>query len=487
MQSRRDQVQAQLFVMSRLSSGMLRADPDTPDAPLARTRRGLIGGALIAVLIAIGTAVYGVISPGGATAWRTPGTLVLVRDSTSRYLYANGVLHPVLNEASAKLIAGSQMRVETVTAASLGSTPHGSPIGIVGAPDSVPGAASLDSGAWLACGGRASDGHGGKREVLSVSVGRPEVGRELSDGDGILVSAPSGGVQLLWKGMRHRLDTANGAHSALGWAGSSPMPVSDAFLNTLTAGTDVTSPDVAGRGEPGPELASGETAYGQLFEGPAGQHYLLRKDGLVPLTPLLFDLLRGDPRTQDKAYGGGIVKVRSIGPAELAAHQASKQVEFALAEGLPSTPPQLVAPHEDQEVCAKVTPHGSTPSTSVTVVDSAEVPAGAPDNQPGVQASCLQSDRIWVRPGSGVLVRALSSSGSGSSQYLVTDAGVVHPLFPDAVKQLGYERAQSVAVPAQWIQLLPTGPSLDPASLARGGVVQAAKSSTPCPGSGSNS
>lgn len=35
MQSRRDQVQAHLFVMSRLASGMLRAEPDAPDTPAA--------------------------------------------------------------------------------------------------------------------------------------------------------------------------------------------------------------------------------------------------------------------------------------------------------------------------------------------------------------------------------------------------------------------------------------------------------------------
>lgn len=37
MQSRRDQVQAHLFVMSRLASGMLRAEPDAPDTPTGRT------------------------------------------------------------------------------------------------------------------------------------------------------------------------------------------------------------------------------------------------------------------------------------------------------------------------------------------------------------------------------------------------------------------------------------------------------------------
>ncbi|MFD0567150.1 hypothetical protein ACFQ2M_38235 [Kitasatospora saccharophila] len=40
MQSRRDQVQAHLFVMGRVAAGVLRAEPDAPDTPVGRTNRG---------------------------------------------------------------------------------------------------------------------------------------------------------------------------------------------------------------------------------------------------------------------------------------------------------------------------------------------------------------------------------------------------------------------------------------------------------------
>ena len=42
MQSKRDQVQAHAFAMGRLTSGMLLADPDAPESPLARTTRGAV-------------------------------------------------------------------------------------------------------------------------------------------------------------------------------------------------------------------------------------------------------------------------------------------------------------------------------------------------------------------------------------------------------------------------------------------------------------
>lgn len=121
MQSRRDQVQAHMFVMGRLSSSMQRAEPDAPDTPTARTWRGIMWGLLVAALAAVVTTLYGLISPGGATSWRTDGALVVVKDSGARYLYVGGTLHPVLNEASARLLAGDKLSVQQVAAASSGT------------------------------------------------------------------------------------------------------------------------------------------------------------------------------------------------------------------------------------------------------------------------------------------------------------------------------------------------------------------------------
>ncbi|WP_199926081.1 type VII secretion protein EccB, partial [Streptomyces sp. NRRL S-495] len=50
MQSRRDQVQAHLFVMSRVAAGVLRAEPDAPDTPVGRTNRGAAIGLAVALL-----------------------------------------------------------------------------------------------------------------------------------------------------------------------------------------------------------------------------------------------------------------------------------------------------------------------------------------------------------------------------------------------------------------------------------------------------
>ncbi|WP_327176499.1 type VII secretion protein EccB [Streptomyces sp. NBC_01335] len=481
MQSRRDQVQAHMFLASRMSAAMLRAEPDAPDHPTGRNWRGAVGGLVLAVLIGVGVGIYGLVVPEGDGSWATAGAFVVVEDSSARYLYAGGALHPVLNQASAKLIAGDGMSTHTVSAADLSGTPHGDPFGIVGAPDALPGEGSFYGGSWSACaapsstGGADADAKGdAPAGALGLTVGTVAGARGLADGEGVLVASPSGGTQLLYGGRRFRLDAASGAADALSWPAEDAAAVDDALLDTLTAGPDIAVPPVSGRGRPGPKLDGATTRYGQLFTGPGGRRYLLREDGLVELTGLLYDLVRGDPKTQSQAYGGGAVAPGTVGAADLVAHRAPAATAAALAQGLPPTAPRLVAA-AGRAVCATAEPRaGKAPAVSVALAPAASVASGAPAVQPGVRAGCLAADRVSVPAGKGVRVRAVSASGGGGSDYLVTDAGVLYPLPTGAAKTLGYDGVAQVGLPASWLELLPAGPALDAAELADGGIVRAA-------------
>ncbi|MGW2276422.1 type VII secretion protein EccB [Streptomyces sp. NPDC001770] len=479
MQSRRDQVQAHMFLASRMSAAMLRAEPDAPDHPTGRNWRGAVGGLVLAVLIGVGVGIYGLVVPEGDGSWATAGAFVVVEDSSARYLYAGGALHPVLNQASAKLIAGDGMSTHTVSAADLSGTPHGDPFGIVGAPDTLPGAGSFYGGSWSACAAPSSTGGADADEdapagALGLTVGTVAGARGLADGEGVLVASPSGGTQLLYGGRRFRLDAASGAADALSWPAEDAAAVDDALLDTLTAGPDIAVPPVSGRGRPGPGLDGAATRYGQLFTGPGDHRYLLREDGLVELTGLLYDLVRGDPKTQSQAYGGGAVVPGTVGAADLVAHRAPAATAAALAQGLPPTAPRLVAA-AGRAVCATAEPRaGKAPAVSVALAPAASVASGAPAVQPGVRAGCLAADRVSVPAGKGVRVRAVSASGGGGSDYLVTDAGVLYPLPTGAAKTLGYDGVAQVGLPASWLELLPAGPALDAAELADGGIAQAA-------------
>jgi type VII secretion protein EccB len=472
MQSRRDQVQAHLFVMSRLASGMLRAEPDAPDTPSGRTTRGAVGGLALGVLVALVVTVIGVFKPGGSTAWSKPGTLVVVKETGARYLYLGGALHPVLNQASAKLLAGDQLTVQQLSESSLSGVERGAPVGLLGAPDGLPAAADLgEQQAWLVCVGPAAK--------LSVAIGPHGEGTPLTPTQGLLVAAPDGSHDLLWQGRRLRVDVHGGAEQALGYATATPVPVSAAFLDTLPAGPDLAAPDLAGRGTPGPVLAARPTRIGQLFEVPGGSRYVLTQGGLVALSTLEYELLRGDPRIQRDAYAGAAPTPAAIGPEDLAAHSASGQPN----DQLPAEPPALVTPNAGQALCSDLHPAtdpGATRS-SVTLLDSTALGGQPPAVQPGVAAACAPADRIAVRPGGGALVRATLAGGSaGDARFLVADNGVRYPVPAAATKQLGYAAVTPAAVPAALLALLPTGPSLDPAALTGGAVPSPAAAAPPC-------
>ena len=75
---------------------------------------------LIAALAVAGFAVLAIVAAGGgATAWRKPGTLILDKQTGTRYVLAAGQLRPVLNYASARLLLGAKLTVDSVPTKSL--------------------------------------------------------------------------------------------------------------------------------------------------------------------------------------------------------------------------------------------------------------------------------------------------------------------------------------------------------------------------------
>ncbi|MEV0088389.1 type VII secretion protein EccB [Saccharopolyspora sp. NPDC050642] len=465
MQSRRDQVQAHMFVMGRLSAGMLRADPDISDTPQRRTSRGLAIGIIVAVLLGIGTFLFGMINKGGATAWKVPGALVVEKESGARWLFLNGELHPVLNQASARLIAGADLSVHTVTENSLLGTPRGAPIGIPGAPDGLPSAAALSTDPWLTC---AAPIGGGKRD-FTMLVGEGG-GEPMTDEDGALVAGPDGTVFLAWKWQKFRMDTQTAGPVALGYSTTDPIKVPAGFLNALPSGPDLVAPEVAGRGTAGPQLSGAPSVVGQLFLDAASKPYLLAQGGLVPLTDTLFKLFRGDPRTQQVAYGGRPVEPRRIGASDVTAHSAPAAAKDVLTRdgAFPETPPQLVPDDDKQALCV------STAAGPPVVRGMSLVPKDVTDTanpvlaQPGVTLSCSRPDRVALQPGSGVLAAAAPMGGSQApTMYLVADNGVKYPVpSVDVATALGYP-ASPVAMPPMLVDQLPTGPALDPVAAAR--------------------
>lgn len=485
MQSKRDQVHAHSFMMGRLSSGLLTADPDAAESPLGRTTRGVVFGVLVTVLIGAGATVFGLLRPGGNDGWRDGEHLVVNRDTGARYLWTgtDGVLHPVRNYASAKLIGGADLETADVATTSLRDVPVGSPAGIPGAPDAVPGPGELDDGAWHMCvtgpdgalpstSGAVADTGVDKPGATTVVAGAPLDSQDIGSGRGVLVRGPGDTEYLVWRGSRLPLDRASDARNALGYGSEQPMPVSAAFLDALAPGPALKPPAVPGRGEKGPVLGGGASRVGQVFNvqvpGGGSTYHLLQKDGLVPLTRLGAALVLGDPATQKDAYQGESPEARDVGADALRAHRAEGSATAGSAE-LPDTPPVPQPAPRGTALCAQVDgDDGGTRIGSVLVPLTRLAPVVVSEGtaQP-LSPACVRTDATVVRPGRGALVRALNASGAAhaGTTYLVAENGVKYRVpAKDALAALGYAEGDIGSVPAPLLAALPTGADLDPAA-----------------------
>ncbi|MDN3354810.1 type VII secretion protein EccB [Actinomadura sp. DC4] len=470
MQSRRDQVQAHLFVMGRITSGMLRADPDAPESPQGRTNRGTVAGIVVAVLLCAAAFVWGLISPGKSNSWRDSQSLIVDQDTGASYLYVDGRLRPVRNYASARLIGGTKMKTRKVRTKSLNGAPHGQPVGIIGAPDALPSPGDLSQNPWAVCSGTGDTGTNAPITTLAVGVSGAE-DSPLTAGEGMLVIGPDSAVYLVWQGSRLRLNQKGGAMSALGYAGRLPAPVSAAFLDALPAGPDLTAPAIPGMGTAGPVLDGHASRVGQVFRvgviGSDPRYYQLRQNGLTEVSATVADMLLADAQVRRLAYGGRSTSAVPLAPDALNQHLAPAD-QASSVSAMPETPPRLVDRGVGEDACVRIAPGGTGPRVSVVLATRASLGLVA---QAPTATACVPVERITVPPGGGTLVRALAADGGtgAATTYLVTDTGTKFRVATSSdLVALGYSAGEAVALPSPLLAMVPSGPELSSAAAESG-------------------
>ena len=471
MQTRRDQVQAHTFVAGRLVSAMLRAEPDAPNTPQRRFTVGVFIGVLVGVILIAGFGIFGYVKPGGKKAFRNPGALIVEKETGARYILVDGLLRPVLNFASAKLILGDELRVVNTSRNSLKGVPHGLPVGIDSAPDFLPDAKQLTGASgrnWQVCSTLKPDVSGQDQPFVTVHIGGRPTQRALGDGEALVVRTGDSTVYLAWKDRRLRIPN-DAVLGALGYGSARQQEVGPAWINALPAGPDLEAPNVPGRGKPGPSIGGQPTRIGQLFEVRAAaqeQFFLLTRDGLVPLTPTGAALIVGDARSK-QAYPGGRVTALPLDPAALA---TSPRIEQPILDpGLPPSPPKAISETDDDVPCLQIAV-GSEDGADVRVA-LGQPPAAASGSSPAGGGGRL-ANQVTVQPGGGLLIRDLPAPGvRDGARYLLVDNGFRYPLPDDGVAgTLGYGDVEPAAVPTTLLGLVPSGRPLDP---------NAAKSSAP--------
>ncbi|MDM4721475.1 type VII secretion protein EccB [Micromonospora sp. WMMA1363] len=462
MPDTRDQLHAHQFVADRLVSALVGGDPDVLDRPMRRSGVGGTIGLVLALVVTAGFGIYGLVAGGRGLEWQEPGSIIVERETGTRYLFLDDTLRPVLNYSSALLaVSDDRATVRIVSRASLAKVPHGRPIGIPGAPDALPDKDAMSGGPWLVCTARrgpvtAPSGQAGV--VVSLDEGWPA--EPVPEERAVLVSVGRE-TYLAWRDRRMRIRDQR-TLVALGYRSVTPMSVSAAWLNALAAGPDLAAPQVTGRGEAGVPLDGKSTRVGQVFTvrmaGGTTEHYLMRRDGLVPITATHLALLLADQRiAQLNPDGPRPVNVAAVAPAAKAT--------TASAEEHPRTPPRPVEGLDGaREVCVQLSFDRDQGGVGRLVTVPADRPAAARSTATDATRDSRLADRIQVPPGGGALVVGQSAPGvETGTVYLITDLGVKYPLAGgEVVDALGYAQSPRVPVPTTVLTMFTTGPALHP-------------------------
>src|SRR5271163_646852 len=141
------QVTAHYFSNRRNASALSHHGVRLEYDPEQRRMAGIILGFTFTLLAVALMAILAWFKPAGQVG---SSAILADRDSGAIYVLVDGRLHPALNLASARLIAGEDSRPTFVKAVELNKYPQGPIVGIVGAPTQMSIRTGLQSD-WAVC------------------------------------------------------------------------------------------------------------------------------------------------------------------------------------------------------------------------------------------------------------------------------------------------------------------------------------------------
>jgi ESX secretion system ATPase EccB len=466
VQNRKDLLQAHRLMTQRSALALICGEPDSPNQPLRRLNLGTISSVLVGAIAAGVFAVLGLIAPGSASGLTRPGTLVIDSATATAYVPCDGgKLCPALNEASALLALDSaSVRRVNASQASLSHYSIGPTIGVAGLPQDLPAAGDLVSGPWAVC---AASG------VTTLVGGRAVGGTALGATSAELATTGRGGEWVLWNGARLLIDPQV-AQTLFPAMQVQTVPL--AWLDALPQGPDFTAPQIPGQGTvvtgPGGAPATAGQVYGQPSAGgAAAQYYVLLASGkLAQISATQAQLLEREP---------GAPAQRPISPSMATGDLSGTPIP---AGGLPSTVPALAPVTsalcvrygpglQRQVITGGTVPTGATPAGATP---AGATPAGA---TPAGATSAASVSQVWLPPAHGALVGAApGGTASGVTSYFLVTGATRYALSSQGVAAvLGYDlKTQATALPAALLDLLPSGPALNPAAATAGAATPAA-------------
>ena len=457
MATKKDLVEAYSFSRRRLVTAFVSGAPGGREVEPARPGRMIVGGIALAVLLVAGAAVAGALSDRADVDWDNPG--LVTDDSGALYIILDEkdsggepVLRPVINVTSAQLILGSDEPAKNVPTEEIADRGKGSPIGILGAPATVPPAGELINSGWTACTGAdlGIKAHVGERTEVTPTPRSGFVVRGSRSKDYFLLAEAPAYDGMPARAYRYEMPDREDeqVYQAIGVATPSEAPtVPEEWLELFPKGgsLDVEGLGIAGWGErvaPATREEYGfprNARYGDWFEsGP--RVIAVARDGFVEMstfaaavlqsTPLGNRLPQELPRPTTAAFGEQPYR-ESHWPEELL-EEAPRDVELC----------GVLETAEDEEPAARlaIDPQGDASAQGI--------PANRQESTVDSGHGAVVGSADWI-------------TADGGSTHLIDERGFSYPLASqEEVDKLGYGRVSAVVVPDAWNKLFSAGPEL---------------------------
>jgi type VII secretion protein EccB len=440
------------FLLRRMEHALVRGDVRMLDDPLRAQSFSLIAGIIMAVIIVAACAVLAFLRPPGALG---TAQIVMVRDSGALYVRVGDIVHPVLNLASARLVAGTPANPEAVSASAIRNAKRGPLVGIPGAPATIAAPLGEDESGWAVCDDATNT------TVIAGAISTLELASEHS----ALVtprSESAATTYLLYDGWRAKVDLRNRAVvRALKLDAVSPRPVSRALLDAMPEAPPIAAPHIPAIGSPSPLHGFPVGTVIRIARAAAEEYYVVLARGVQRIGQVAADLIR----FTDSQDARDIV---SVAPDVIGAVPILDTLRV-------SAFPERGGVSSDAIVCAAWQPGGAGPNTAVLTGNSLPGGNAGPVTLAQADGDGPSVDSVSMPRGRSVYVRSSAITGDGSSAgalYFIDDSGVVFGLRDeDAAKHLGLT---ATPVPAPWPVLarLPRGPELsrEAASVARDSI-----------------
>ncbi|QIS02308.1 type VII secretion protein EccB [Nocardia brasiliensis] len=445
----RAQVNGYRFLLQRYGHAMVRRDVRMLHDPMRIQFRSLITGIVLAVLVTAGCAILSFLRPQGQVG---DAKIVLGAGSGALYAVVDGTLHPALNLASARLIAGSAETPTSVKDDKLSALPRGPLLGIPGAPAALPGPAERDRSEWTLC----EDISAGLRSTVLAGPARLDGQlRPAAPGEAVLVSN-DGVTYLIYDGKHARVDKGNEAIvSAIPQLRAlRPRPIGAGLLNASVAVPELAVPVIPRAGEPsavrGADIPIGAVIRVQDVVGSTS--YVVLAEGVQRISEFTARVLR-------TSNSMGLTVTPKLSPDAI---KGIPVVDTLPVDQFPEDDLTVISADTDPVACVSWARAEGDHAARLRVLLGSRLPLAA-GVEPMAFVASAGASAAYLPASTGEFVQATGIEPDSSRRdglFYITDTGVRFGI-PDAATAAVLGLTQPKSAPWQIISQLPAGPMLD--------------------------